>query len=147
MALTTPQTANVYNVYRFDIKAEIFDKVLVSLSQTNTDEIADSYQYDGEYPQKFDPINTNENGYLHGQVQAQFKGDADMQDQPQAVFITLQKENQVAYSVHADYIPEIQRYQVFANLNNLLTHKINGEYTMTPHIEDPRMESYSKTLG
>ena len=43
-----------------------------------SDEIGESYQYDGEYPQKFDPLNTNENGYLHGQIQAQFKGDADM---------------------------------------------------------------------
>jgi hypothetical protein len=66
--LATPQTANVYNVYRFDIRAELFDKVLVSMSQTGSDEIADSYQYDGEYPQSFEPLNTNENGYLHGQI-------------------------------------------------------------------------------
>lgn len=32
LTLSTPQTANVFNVYRFDIKAEIFSKVLVSLS-------------------------------------------------------------------------------------------------------------------
>lgn len=70
-----------------------------------------------------------------------------MQDQPQAVYITLQKENQLPYSIHADFIPEIKRYQVFANLNNLLTHKINGEYKMTLHIEDPRIESYTKDLG
>ena len=50
LTCSTPQTATVYNVYKFDVRAELFDKVLVSLSQTGSDEIADSYQYDGEYP-------------------------------------------------------------------------------------------------
>lgn len=32
LTLSTPTTATVFNVYRFDVKAELFDKVVVTLS-------------------------------------------------------------------------------------------------------------------
>lgn len=32
LTLSGPQTANIFNVYRFDIKAELFDRVVFTLS-------------------------------------------------------------------------------------------------------------------
>jgi len=78
----------------------------------------------------------------------QFEGDKDMHDHPLAVYITLQKEDQIAYSVHADYISQLKRYQVYANLMNLMPQRVNGDYEVVLHVEDPRAEaSFTKSLG
>lgn len=66
-------------------------------------------------------MNTNENPYLHLQIQTVFFGDSDMVYQPASVSITLEKdEEQLPYTVHADFIPQIKRYQVFSDLKLLM---------------------------
>jgi hypothetical protein len=93
-------------------------------------------------------LNANQFPYLHAQVMTQFDGDKDMQDHPQAVYLTLKKEGQIAYSLHADYIPQIKCYQVYANFNTLMPQRINGEYDLTLHVEDPRAdEPLTRDLG
>lgn len=44
----------------------------------------------------------------------------------------------MAYSVHADFIPSIKRYQIFVDLRFLMREKINGNYDLHLRVEDPR---------
>ena len=113
--LLTSFGSSVSNVHRFTIKTRIFSKVLVSFSQSTSAEVVDEYSYD-EFPAQFDALSTNEASFLHAQVHAAFEGDKDLVDQPASVYLTLQKDKEIAYSVHADYIPAIKRYQIFTNL-------------------------------
>ena len=72
-----------------------------------------------------------------------------MLDHPNAVFITLIKDqDQQPYTVHADYIPSIKRYQIFSDLKLLMKEQINGDYALRAHVEDPRsLRSFVKDLG
>lgn len=145
---TTKFGSTVSNVRRFAIRARIFNKVVVSMSQTSSNQVNGDYQYDDEWPVQFESLNTNDFPYLHAQVMTQFEGDKDMVDHPSSVYLTLQKENQVIYSVHADYVPAIKRYQIFANLKNLMPQRINGDYNVVLHVTDPRVdEPLVKELG
>lgn len=78
-----------------------------------------------------------------------FYGDADMEDQPSSVYITLEKdEDLLPYTVHADFIPSIKRYQVFSDLKLLMKEQINGDYSLKVHVEDPRAaKPFVKDLG
>lgn len=60
----------------------------------------------------------------------------------------MQKEGQIPYSIHADYIESIKRYQIDASLQYLISDKINGDYNLKIVVEDPRaINSYTKDLG
>ena len=77
-----------------------------------------------------------------------FAGDKDKVDYPQSVFVTLQKDDQLPYSVHADYMPAIKRHQVAANLAQLMPEQINGDYKLFLHVQDPRaINTFSRELG
>jgi hypothetical protein len=68
------------------------------------------------------------------QIDAQFTGDAEKSDIPQTVFITFSKEGMIPYTVQADYLKAIQRYQVGTDLRFLMKEKVNGDYKLTAHI-------------
>ena len=72
-----------------------------------------------------------------------------MNDVPAAVFITLIKDmDNLPYTVHADYIPAIKRFQVFADLKLLMKEQINGDYALRAHVEDQRaVKPFVKDLG
>ena len=103
--LTTSLKTNVYNTVKFTIKTSIAEKTVIMMSQTANQLSPEDYDYDEGYPVEFEVMNANEYPYLHAQIKASFEGDKDMHDHPQAVYLTLKKEGQIAYSVHADYIP------------------------------------------
>lgn len=54
------------------------------------------------------------------------------------MYVTLQKDDQIPYSAHADYIQKIQRYQIDFDLRYLIRPAINGDYKLSLHVEDPR---------
>ena len=106
------------------------------------------YQVSEGYPVIFNQLNTNDYGVLHVQIDTQFAGDKDKVDYPQSVFVTLQKDDQLPYSVHADYMPAIKRHQVAANLAQLMPEQINGDYKLFLHVQDPRaINTFSRELG
>ena len=113
--------STIYINKTFEVKTTIVEELGASVAQSNSKSAPDRYQVDNGYPIEFSAFNTNENPYLHIQIQAQFYGDAEMQDHPAAVYITLIKDaDQLPYTVHADYIPSIKRYQIFADLKLLM---------------------------
>ena len=62
--------------------------------------------------------------------------------------MTLQKDDQLAYSAHADYIKSIERFQIDFDLRYLITSQINGDYKMVVHISDPRaLNTHKFDLG
>lgn len=64
------------------------------------------------------------------------------------MFVTLQKDDQLPYTVHADYIKSIQRYQIDFDLRYLIKEMINGDYKMVVHIDDPRaLKPFKFDLG
>jgi len=65
------------------------------------------------------------------------------------VYATLQKGNQIKYSIHADFVPEIQQYVMDASLKILMFRdKINGDYELTINIKDSRAQNFvSVVLG
>jgi len=72
-----------------------------------------------------------------------------MVDYPQSVYITLQRDDEmIPYTVHADYIAAIKRYQIFSDLVRLMKEEINGDYKLKVHVEDPRaVKPFVKDLG
>lgn len=45
----------------------------------------------------------------------------------------------IPYSVHADFIPSIKRYQIFVDLRFLMQfYHVNGDYNLHVHVEDTR---------
>lgn len=100
----------------FLVRTMIFENAAVAFSQTDKFSSPDKYQVFQGYPMVFPALNTNSFPYLHIQVDAQFAGDKDKEDYPQIVYATLQKEDQVPYSMHSDYIEEIKRFQIDVNL-------------------------------
>ena len=123
----------------FEVKTSIVEAIGVTVTQNDKKNSPDKYQVNDGYPIEFSAKNTNDNPYLHLQIQAQFFGDVDMQDQPSSVFITLIKDMEnLPYTVHADYIPAIKRFQIFSDLKLLMKEQINGDYALRAHVEDPR---------
>lgn len=62
--------------------------------------------------------------------------------------MTLQKEDQIAYSIHADYVSSIKRHQIGAHLGQLMPQQINGDYKLYLHVQDPRsVNTFEKELG
>ena len=113
--------SKIYVNKTFEIKTSIVEEIGVTVAQSGSKSSPDKYQVSDGYPIEFSAMNTNDNPYLHLQIQAQFFGDAEMQDQPAAVFITLIKDMEnLPYTVHADYIPAIKRYQIFSDLKLLM---------------------------
>ena len=54
----------------------------------------------------------------------------------------------ISYSVHADFIAAIKRYQIFVDLRSLLREKVNGVYALKVVVEDPRaMNKFVYGLG
>lgn len=100
----------------FQIKPKIFEEAAVSVTQNGSWESPTEFQHDGRYPVVFEPVNTDSKPVLHIQIDAQFYGDAEKQDRPSTVYALLQKGDQIPYSIHADYIEAIKRYQIDASL-------------------------------
>jgi len=72
------------------------------------------------FPKEFKPKNTDKYPIIHIQIDAAFYGDAEKIDRPQTVYATLQKENQIKYALHADYLPEAKMYAIDASLQLLM---------------------------
>lgn len=52
------------------------------------------------------------------------------------------------YSLHADYLENIKRYQIDADLKYTMSDKVNGIYKVSVVAEDPRTsESFTQVLG
>jgi hypothetical protein len=75
-------------------------------------------------------------------------GDSEKTDRPLSVYATLQKEGQIPYTIQADYLSSIKRYQIDANLAYLMIDQVNGNYKLSVVAEDPRSEeSFTQVLG
>lgn len=66
----SPSGASIYVTKTFEIKTKIFEEIGVTISQNNKYNAPDHYQFKSGYPRDFNPLNTNENPYLHLQIQA-----------------------------------------------------------------------------
>jgi hypothetical protein len=62
-------------------------------------------------------------------------------DRPLTVYAVLQKEGQAPYTIHADYLKSIKRYQIDADLKYIMTEKVNGDYQLSVISEDPRAQA------
>ena len=100
----------IYVSKTFILKTMIYKDAAAHFAQLEDWDAPLSYQHSDNYPVVFQPLNTNDFQIIHIQIDTQFAGDKDKVDFPNSVFVTLQKEDQVAYSAHADYIPSIKRH-------------------------------------
>lgn len=141
-------SSTVYATKTFLVKTMIFQDMAVHASQLAAWTPPEEYQVASGFPVVFNPMNTNDQPILHMQIDAQLVGDSEKVDRPQSVYVTLQKDDQMPYSVHADYLENIKRYQIAVHLGQLIPQQINGDYKVFAHAEDPRAaKTFSKDLG
>ena len=99
--------AELHVVKTFVIKAQIYEQVATSFAQTAGWDYPEKYQVSSGFPVQFNQLNSNKYPIVHIQLDAQFFGDADKTEYPQSLFVTLQKDDQIPYTAHADYIKSI----------------------------------------
>lgn len=91
----------------FQVKTKIYDVVSTSFAQTAGWDYPDKYQVSSGFPVEFDAKDTSTHPIIHIQIDAQFFGDKDKEQYPDTLYVTLQKDDQLPYSAHADYIQKI----------------------------------------
>lgn len=133
------EAGNVHYLTKtFVVKAQIFEQVSTSFAQTANWDYPAKYQVSSGFPVQFDQLDSNKYPIVHVQFDAQFFGDKDKTEYPKTLYITLQKDDQLPFTAHSDYIKSIQRYQIDFDLRYLIKDLINGDYKVVAHIEDHR---------
>jgi hypothetical protein len=96
-----------YITKTFVVKTQIFETVSTSFAQTANWDYPEKYQVSSGFPVQFDQLDSNKYPIVHIQLDAQFFGDKDKTEYPQSLYITLQKDDQISYTAHSDYIKSI----------------------------------------
>ena len=101
----------------FEIKMKISNKIEAKVSQNNKKQVPMHYQFDKGFPKEFNPLNTNDNPYLHVEIKAEFDGVDESKARPASVYITLLRdEDMIPYTRHARYNATTKRYNLQSDL-------------------------------
>ena len=122
----------------FVLRTKIFEELKIRFSQTQSWSVPEKFQYEGPFPAQLRPVNSDAFNIIHFAVDTAFHGDSEKHDLPKSVYATLQKDDQVPFNVHLDFIEDGKLYYVASNLKFLIPNKINGDYKLQVHCEDPR---------
>ena len=73
----------------FYVKTRIYENVQTSFAQSASWDYPEKYDVSSNFPAQFKQYDTNKYPIIHIQLDAQFFGDADKEEKPKSLYVTL----------------------------------------------------------